>query len=232
MLSKKAFMTGLAMLQASFGTPEHLETPQAKKLMMEAMQDMSDEDFLDGVNHCRNSCKFFPKPVEIRQVANQKSMVMAEDAWMMVRDKAGDFRGMDCSDLPPIVQKAINSMGGMDRIKSMNWENYEEIIKRDFIGTYKDMQDSAARDPEYLNHIDSKSLLSKHGSPQAIGSVLGGQKKQIQNKDPGEPASMQDLSNGVLGAIDKREKEAPKKRVINTEQRKRELIDSLKEDSA
>jgi len=183
MLSKSIFGKGLGVLMATFGTPEHMTEAKNQDIWYEIFKDASDKDFMDGIAFCVDNCKFFPKPSDIKEVYRNKGCPDESEAWIVVKDYTYNKHERDVLNLPPILQKVINAMGGMYYLKSRNWEDEEKYIRRDFTSTYKDILQSAARDPEYLKFVDGNSLTNTDRGAKHIGSILGDQNKHIGTAD-------------------------------------------------
>lgn len=105
----------------------------------EAMADIPTEPLLVAMKRATTSCTFFPKPVELRQMAGERSPEdRAARAWeYVVRAVAlvGVYGSPDFSD--PLTNATIATLGGWVQMCDLPGEKFSVWFRKDFIKTYQ-----------------------------------------------------------------------------------------------
>lgn len=86
-------------------------------------------------------CKFFPKPVELRELADQREESLdsrAEKAFRSLSDSTsaiGGYKTVDFAD--PIINATVRSLGGWERVCQMECEEFDKWYRKDFLQVYR-----------------------------------------------------------------------------------------------
>ena len=107
---RPAFGEALAILAETLG--EELSATKVRGYF-EAMRDLDIEVVIDAMRYCLGHCKFFPKPVELRDAAEGSVEDQAALAWTwMLRalEDVGTYQSVDFGD--PVLHAVIDALGG------------------------------------------------------------------------------------------------------------------------
>jgi len=140
-MDKLQFGKGMAMLGETFNREI---SPTLADIYYKALDDISDSNLETAFNLAVTQCKFFPKPVELRELAgvvaitppslNDQAQMAASNAWGEV---IGAIRsGGRESDLSEPVRKIIRNMGGLYAIGGLSSETVNNYTRKDFERTY------------------------------------------------------------------------------------------------
>lgn len=124
-------------------------TPTLAEAYAEALRDMPTEPLLIAMKRATTSCTFFPKPVEIRQLAGERSPEdRAARAWEFVLRAVatvGVYKSPDFSD--PLTNATIATLGGWVYMCDLEGEKFSKWFRMDFLKTYqRKMQFGLAKD--------------------------------------------------------------------------------------
>jgi len=124
------------------------ETVSAQRLALSAqtLSDLSEQQLKSAFARAARECKFFPKPVELRELAEgkpeDKMIVEAEAAWNWIVGFMRSFWHPDVGiyqnspKIPAQTEYALRQVGGFGILSQME-NTSEPFIKRDFIAAYR-----------------------------------------------------------------------------------------------
>lgn len=138
---------GVAMGALGFALGQTVEKP-----MLDAywhfLRDLPIEDFKRAVSEAGRTLRFFPKPVELRELAGAGIRANALIAWDAVRAamrRYGYTRGVDFG---PLVNAVVRNMGGWKRLDETATADLDVWGKKEFERVYALL---ALQDPNALN---------------------------------------------------------------------------------
>lgn len=104
----------------------------------EATSDIETGLLMHAMKQATTTCKFFPKPVELRQLAGERTPEeRAARAFEYVQTairSVGIYSSPDFDD--PITNATIYTLGGWVRICELDREEREKWYRKDFVATY------------------------------------------------------------------------------------------------
>lgn len=134
-----AFSTLMAGLAETFDVV--LSAPRTE-LYYRALEDLPIESLQTAAGRALRECRFFPKPVELRELAGQDGQTAAELAWMALLEAFHD--GYDGVSLPddPITQALVQVYWGT-ACKAREWWRFchdaaLEAKHKEFVTRYQD----------------------------------------------------------------------------------------------
>lgn len=143
-------------------------TPQQFAWYELALQDLPHQRVVQAMQHAMLSCKFFPKPAELRELAgvNEKlsSSEQAEIAWKAVLSairQVGEYDSVDFSDR--VINATIRDLGGWIKVagiesKDLHW--LEQRFCRAYLANLK-----VALPPESLKRLSgfTETMNARNG---------------------------------------------------------------------
>lgn len=124
------------------------------------------------------TCKFMPKPVELREPAGEAAPEQrAVLAWQVVADNAwlGPYKHIDFDD--PLINATIRSMGGWVSLLDRPPAEFDKWARKEFIDTYTGFMRSGV-DGEACHPLPGLSDIGEHQVRRTDGTVrtinLGG----------------------------------------------------------
>lgn len=148
---KKIIRKNLFKLSCVF--PDRKLLSEGIDVYCEMLIDLPVEAILKAVKHCLRECRFFPTIAEIRDKAGIDKDSNAELSGLFY-----DLLDGKTSDERPEIQKALNSVGGLDSLRKLKDRDLQ-FIKKDFIEYAKDYKKSAVT--KYLDTGPKNKLLNK-----------------------------------------------------------------------
>jgi hypothetical protein len=136
--SRKEFSTVMFAMCATFG----VETTEA---MLEgwymAVKDLYLSDFQRAVSEAMKTCRFMPKPVDVRRLSGEAPVEdRAVVAWRAVMDAArrhGQYESVRFDD--PIIHAAVRNIGGWERVCLLDADEADRFERRRFCDAYRAM---------------------------------------------------------------------------------------------
>lgn len=138
----------------------------------EALADLPVEAVLRGLTQARRQCRFFPKPVEVRELVVGSVEDCAREAWRRVLaalEHVGTYESVDFGD--PVTHAVIEAMGGWHQAWAWERADGPELLgfERDFVSLYRLY---AQRGP---SRLPPGALLGQHAlHNRQLGAVLRG----------------------------------------------------------
>ena len=124
----------LAMLGATFGV--EADTPLVSGYWA-ALRDLDAVNFSSACDQALKTLKFFPKPLELRELAIGNTRALnATDAWVIVAKRAGDPWAPKCTD--PLAAKIVGLLGGYKRLGQMRAGEFDRA-RREFEEKYTEL---------------------------------------------------------------------------------------------
>lgn len=143
-----------------------LETQRCYAL---ALEDLGADAIETACRLAMRNCKWFPKPVELREMVCGTIGQQAEAAWLKVVQAIEDHGGYaSVSFDDPVISHAINACGGWMAI----CEKPETWLRKDFIAVYRELAGKAVQ-PVKLLGIHARNNGQKSGQVAKIGSHFG-----------------------------------------------------------
>lgn len=148
---------------------------------VQALSDLSLDEIRQSVQRSLRTCKFFPKPVELIELARGRTDDLATIAWTIVDRTAsfGAYRSVDFED--KAINAAIRSMGGWPHLLSLGgdefhkWarlrfmESYEAYRRQDHVGDSGDPLIGLGEGDSATNPIHVKCLTVAREEPRLDG---------------------------------------------------------------
>lgn len=132
---KKAFAEAMAMLAITFGVEADKALYAAYWM---ALEDIDIEQVQAGIAKTMRSCRFMPKPVEIREASLGSTDTAALLAWDAVAKAAasvGGYTSVQFED--PVATAAVRQLGGWAEICSKNTAEFHKWTRQEFLRAYK-----------------------------------------------------------------------------------------------
>lgn len=119
-------------------------------LYWKILEPFTDEQCESAFKELILSSKFFPKPVDFREIIIGKQSNKATEAWLDVVDavaRIGNYKSIKFSDV--IIHSVINAMGGWQQLclvesKDMKWK------QKEFERLYEVISQNSGKHPDYL----------------------------------------------------------------------------------
>lgn len=121
-------------------------SPARQALYFEALADLDAPDVFDGMAEALKSCKFFPKPVEIREFAHGTPAQAAEEAWLRLRaliSERGAYREPDLENDDGTLYDSMISVFGSWRGACA--AEFNSFVHKEFLDTYQRHAATSAR---------------------------------------------------------------------------------------
>lgn len=137
----------LALLQAH--APQERVTDATTAVWEMAMDDVPYEAVLPAVRTWIRASKWFPKPVELRDLVLDHvcGLPTADDAWTAIeREIAASYPGRThdgWSNVPELAMKALRQIGGTWAVRH---SERREVLRDRFIAVYNDRRREALKD--------------------------------------------------------------------------------------
>ncbi len=106
---KVSFSDGLTALGVAFDKP--IDTAM-RQVYWQFLKDMSLEEFQTAVSLAGRRLKFFPKPAELRELAEGPKRITAAMQWANVRKVMDKLDIYGSPDFGPLVNAVIHALGG------------------------------------------------------------------------------------------------------------------------
>ena len=125
----------------SFNLTERLndgDPTTAEKVWLDALEDLSDVEFIKAIKTLSKTSKFFPAPAEIIQAARPQKMTALE-AWQEVcreKDRCCGLPNTFPEFLSPEINDAVAAMGGLYEIWRQSENKSDYFIQKDFKRIY------------------------------------------------------------------------------------------------
>lgn len=107
----------------------------------ETLKDIPNERIRAAANKAATTLKFFPKPVEIRELAGMGEPggnleLMAGMAWGLVRERISNGSPYDSVNFGPLVNGVLESMGGWVYLTELSRDELVKWRSKDFVKLY------------------------------------------------------------------------------------------------
>lgn len=132
------FQTALNGLWATLSPGKTFEIG-AQRAYFEALEDMPIDRVLSALSRCLRECRFFPKPVEIREKSVQSTMT-AEDAWAIVNKAIDDIGYTRSPDLPERIAVCVQRCGGWQYLCGMPESEFHAFAFARFRDNWKSLE--------------------------------------------------------------------------------------------
>lgn len=118
---RQVFARGLAVLSETFNEP--LSELRAEAYLV-ALEDLSADEFEQAVRAALRACRFFPRPVELRELVRGSATALADEAWGQVLREVRRVGWTGTPSLPPAVMRTVQHVWG-------NWRHLCETLPGD-----------------------------------------------------------------------------------------------------
>lgn len=137
-MTLKTLLEGFRVLEVlKFPNPPDMSVDLNKKIWMNVLKNLTDEDFERAINIISRTNKFFPTPSEIIEAANEGKMLSASEALQMLDDeitRVCGVVGVNPGPMTPVIWKVVNRMGGD---LNVIWKRTDRsYVQREFIEIY------------------------------------------------------------------------------------------------
>lgn len=158
---KPEFLATIATIGAMLQVEVSKETAIA---YWSLLQDLELGAFKRAATKLMNTSRFFPKPVDFRELIEDDVASQAEQAWAVVTRLVKNSAAAEHPD--PRAEKAIASIGGWAVLGGMADREFHAFARRDFIDAYRGA--SKADERQQISDGDSRHL-----TPDAKKLVAG-----------------------------------------------------------
>lgn len=139
------------------------------------LDDLSIDQIEHAVRKAMRTCKFFPAPIELRELAGELSgsnrAIVAWEEFERAVVRHGGYRSVRFTD--PILTATIRNLGGWQRCCEMDPEEFDKWLRKDFLAAYQALEASGVGQEAAL-HLpgiieQQNALLGKyHESQEAV----------------------------------------------------------------
>ena len=122
MLDQTKFVSAMTGLGAIF---EKSITESMVKLYWQVLKDFSDDEVHEAINRALITCKFMPKPSELREIIQGSSKDHAVDEWAKVISemrRTGSYGNPRLSD---VTKKVVDQIGGWSQLCALSYRELE-----------------------------------------------------------------------------------------------------------
>lgn len=162
---KQRFVTVLVQLASAFGAP-------APQMLLEGywmgLKSMDLRAFEQAAARAVATLKFFPKPVELRELAGEVAMSdRPVIAWERVRSairELGEYKSVSFDD--PTTNAAVRNIGGWKRLCNLSAEELEKWTRKEFERAYNALADMPLS-PEAVAYLPGLHEAANHGIPES-----------------------------------------------------------------
>lgn len=132
---------------------------------LEVLQDLTIEQFTQGIGEAKRKCRYFPVPAEILELAGIKSLKTiidqeAEESWIRIRLWKKPLKQLTITNIEYLV---IEEMGGRGEVSTAFglWPIQQEYFrKNDFITRYRKHRKTLQ--PQIHQEIAPVTLIEQH----------------------------------------------------------------------
>lgn len=145
-------------------------------LYFEALADLSLETVVGALRYARRVCRFFPKPAELRDLAEGSVEDRAREAWRRVLaalEHVGTYESVDFGDL--VTHAVIEAMGGWHQAWAWEWADGPELLgfERDFVSLYRLYAQRGPSRPPQAALLGQHALYNRHLGAALRGEIPG-----------------------------------------------------------
>ena len=168
------FAVAFAHLGEIFDKPA---TPARMEAYAAALEDIPTGPLLLAMKAATTQCTFFPKPVELRQLAGERTPEdRASRAWEYVVGavaKIGVYKSPDFGD--PLTNATIATLGGWVYICDLPSEEFSKWLRKDFIKTYQGKMRTGLAENEGGHLCGLHAVGNEHAGFDVAGNpMIGG----------------------------------------------------------
>ncbi len=173
---KKQFLIALATLAELF---QKTLSDAVQLAYWTALEDLTLEQYQTSVATAMKRCRWFPKPVELREFVETSVEVRALEAWKNVMAHANvktltRTQGLDLGD--PAANAALRSVGGVQHLAQGTDSEHEKFTRPRFIQAFEAFAQA--------DHIGQSGMMLKCGGQGSPVVLNGGVKSIGVDSDP------------------------------------------------
>jgi len=173
---KKQLIDALTCLGEAFGRKI---TDVTVRVYQMALEDLPIGDVMRACKRAALEMKFFPKPVELRELAGVLSpaarAAFAWEAFSKANDQHGYYASVDFDD--PIINATIRNLGGWERVSTIEGrEEFETWLRKDFERIYVRLLEAgitAEAAAPLIGHNEKQNRLNGHQPSNPIKVITG-----------------------------------------------------------
>jgi len=160
----KKFKQGLEVLAATLGA--QLNEATLRGYWVALTDEVSDESFAAAVRTAMKSCRFMPKPVELRELCGADGYGKAEQAWEYALKAARNCRASyDFED--KLVNACIRKMGGLRSLSMRKADDLAQWGRKEFLEHYSQLSKQQV-DPRELEHTKGTEEIEGPGTGHQV----------------------------------------------------------------
>jgi len=107
-------------------------------LYVQALDDLDVDTVQRAAGLAAKTCKFFPTPVELRELAGQARpedrALLAWEAFATAVERVGGYASPDFDD--PLINATVRALGGWQRVCELPTAEFDKWFRQDFVKTY------------------------------------------------------------------------------------------------
>lgn len=158
-------------------------------------------DIERAINRALETCKFMPRPVELRELAGEITLdqraVLAWDALRKAIRQHGTYASVDFDD--PVINAAVRSLGGWSMVCAKDPDEFEKWTRKEFERLYASLCASGTSAESMLHlagrhEIDNGSNGFEIEAPRVVATGLPEHRADVLARIGATPERLREIT--------------------------------------